>query len=380
MSDFRIDHDFLLECAQALIRAPSENPPGDETAVAQVCADFAAKAGCSVERIHTGPNRLNVIATLDSGNPGKTMLWNGHIDVVPAGDPSLWTHPPYEAVVENGVLYGRGSADMKGPIAAVLAAAKALSLKSGRLVIQMVADEEVLGPYGTNALYDQGLIQADAAIVGEPTELKIAIAERGMVWIRVRTQGVAAHGSRPDTGVSAIEKMAPIVSALRQMQWNDPHPLLGLPTLNIGTIAGGDKINIVPPWCEILIDRRTLPGETHEAIIKEVEALSGDADVEIFHSAEPCEIPAGDPLVVLAQDVLRSIGREPAIDVMTGTTDAHLILGKAKIPTIILGPGSLSVAHAANEHVGLSELQAGAETYESLIRQFLRAEVTEGHP
>lgn len=380
MSANGIDADLLLRCAQDLIRAPSENPPGDERAVAAVAERYARDAGLDVQVIETAPNRLNVIATLDSGRPGRTLAWNGHIDVVPVGDPGVWKHPPFEAVVDGDVLHGRGAADMKGPCASAIAAAAALKAAggpgAGKLVLQLVADEEVLGPHGTLALYERGLAGADAAIVGEPTDLDVAVAERGMLWVIARTAGVAAHGSRPELGVSAIEEAARVVLALRAFRNGRSHPLLGEPSLNIGTIDGGSKINIVPDACTIAIDRRTLPGETDQGILDEMHAALKEAGavatLEIVHRADPVEVDPGEEIVraaVAAHAAVR--GTDARIGAMTGATDAHVLAGKAGIPTIIFGPGSLSQAHTTTEHVAIPDLVDGARIYAKLFQDYL---------
>lgn len=381
MSEYPIDSGFLLDCARALVRADSENPPGDERAVAAEAARFAAAAGLRTEIVETAPRRCNLVATLDSGRPGPTLLWNGHLDVVPAADPEAWTYPPYEAVVDDGVLHGRGSADMKGGCAAAIAAAATLRAaggpQAGRLVLHLVADEEVLGPHGTRALYERGLVEADAAIVGEPTGLEVAVAERGMLWVIARTTGVAAHGSQPHLGRSAIEEMATVVLALRGMTWKRPHPLLGTPSLNVGIVRGGSKINIVPAACEIEIDRRTIPGETGDGVLAEmraaIAAAGASADLEIVHHADPTEVSPQEEIVARASEAHRAVrGADARVGVFAGATDAHVLVGRAKIPAIVFGPGSLSQAHAANEHVSISDLDDAAAIYARLFDAYLR--------
>lgn len=382
MSRFPIDPDFVLQVARDLIRAPSENPPGDEREAAAVAAAHATEAGLAVEIVETAPNRVNVIATLDSGRPGRTLAWNGHIDVVPVGDASGWAHPPFEAIVDDGVLHGRGAADMKGPCASAIAAASALMAaggpSAGKLVLHLVADEEVLGPHGTMALYERGLAGADAAIVGEPTDLNVAVAERGMLWIIARAGGVAAHGSRPDLGVNAIEEMARAIPVLRGLRPDRSHPLLGEPSLNFGTIEGGSKINIVADGCTLAMDRRTLPGETDDGIIDEMQAALKDAGVsvslEIVHRADPVEVDPNEEIVRRAVQAHAAVrGRDAAIGAMTGATDAHVLAGKAGIPTIIFGPGSLDQAHTSTEHVAVGDLIDGARIYAELFDAYLSA-------
>lgn len=303
-----IDTDAVVTCARELVRAPSENPPGNEAPAAAVAERWCREAGFGVERIEDAPGRTNVIATLDSRKPGPTLLFNGHLDVVPIVDQSLWEFPPFEAVVNGGVLHGRGSADMKGAIAAAVVAGHALRETgfAGRYVLHLVADEEVFGPHGTIALRDRDRIVADAAIVGEPTSLRVGVAQRGLLWTRVTTHGEAAHGSIPDRGVSAIEAMARAVLALRSMSFDRKHPLLGTPSINIGTIRGGGKINIVPAQCEMEVDERVLPGDDRDFLTAELQAeidqvvSPAKATIEVTNYADGYEISQEQPIVHLA--------------------------------------------------------------------------------
>ncbi|GAC1423924.1 MAG: M20 family metallopeptidase [Actinomycetota bacterium] len=377
-----IDEALVLECARELIQAPSENPPGDERAVAAAAERWCREAGLDTELVETAPNRVNVLATIDSGKPGRTLAWNGHLDVVPIVDENAWKHPPFDAHVENGILHGRGSADMKGGCAAAIAAAATLAQNggpaSGKLVLQLVADEEVLGPHGTQALYERGRAGADAVIIGEPTDLDVAIAERGMLWVIARTHGVAGHGSQPHLAKSAIEEMAKVVLALRGQTWDRTHPLLGTPSVNIGTVSGGSKINIVPAECHIEIDRRSLPGETPESIIQQmhqvIRAAGAQADLEIIRWAEACEIGPDEEIVRLALAEHENVRLKPGkIAPMVATTDAHVLLGMAKIPTIIFGPGALSQAHTTTEHVAVEELYDASRIYARMFASFLSA-------
>jgi acetylornithine deacetylase/succinyl-diaminopimelate desuccinylase family protein len=374
-----IDADAVLECARRLVRAPSENPPGNEAPAAEVAAFLCAEAGMEVERVEAEPGRTNVVATLDSGRPGPTLLFNGHLDVVPIVDASLWEHPPFDAVVEHGVLHGRGSCDMKGAIAAAIAAAHALRETefSGKLVLHLVADEEVFGPLGTITLRDRGLIRADAAIVGEPTSLHVGIAQRGLFWTRITAQGVAAHGSIPDRGVSAIEAMAKVVGALRAMAFDRTHPLLGHPTINVGSIRGGGKINIVPALCEIEVDERVLPGDDPEFLRAELEAEIGPqveparVSVEVINQADGYEITASQAIVQLAVDAHRAVRGDDAQCIgMMGATDAAII-NATGVPAIVFGPGSLAHAHTTHEHVEISELVDAAKMYAWMAQRFL---------
>ena len=372
-----IDADEVLSCARELVQAASENPPGNESASADVATRWCTDAGLSVERIEPAPGRVNVVATLDSGSPGPVLVFNGHMDVVPIVDESLWEHPPFDAVVDQGILHGRGSCDMKGAIGAAICAAKALRSTdfTGKFVIQCVADEEVFGPLGTITLRDQGLLMGDAAIVGEPTQLSVGIAQRGLFWTRITTHGVAAHGSIPHKGVSAIESMARLVTALRTKTFERTHSLLGSPTINVGSIRGGGKINIVPALCEIEVDERVLPGDDYDFLISELEAeikaLDIDASIEVTNYAAGYELGADLPIVRLALDAHEAVrDQSTSVAGMMGATDAA-ILNKEGVPSIVFGPGSLALAHTTREHVEVAELADAARMYAWIASRFL---------
>lgn len=379
MSDGAIDRDRIVTCAQELIREPSENPPGNESATAAVAETWCLDAGLSVERVEAAPGRTNLIATLDSGKPGRTLIFNGHLDVVPAMDPSLWRHPPYEAVIDGGFLHGRGSADMKGAIAAAIEAARALRDPgfSGRFVLQLVADEEVFGPMGTLTLRDRGLLTGDAAIVGEPTSLRVGIAQRGLFWTRVTTHGEAAHGSIPDHGLSAVEAMARVVLALRSLKFERSHPVLGTPSINVGRIQGGAKINIVPAVCEIEVDERVLPGDDRSALLGEITeiveraASPAEATIDVINYADGYDITARSEIVKLALEAHEAVrGHVTDTTGMMGATDAAILNG-AGVPAIVFGPGSLAVAHGTSENVPIAELADAAAMYLWIAGRFL---------
>jgi acetylornithine deacetylase/succinyl-diaminopimelate desuccinylase len=382
--DAAIDGDALLACARELVRAGGENPPGGERAVADAARPHLEALGCEVVEVEPAPGRVSLVGTLDSGRPGPTLAMNGHLDVVPAGPLDQWEHPPYEAVVAGGLLHGRGALDMKGAIAAALAAAGALVAGgvpwSGRLSFQLVADEETLGPLGTRALLGAGLAGADAAVVAEPTGMRLATAERGAAWYLLRTLGRAAHGSRPADGVSAIRSMSKLVLALLERRWENHHPLLGGPSLNVGVVRGGDKINMVPSWCEVEVDRRTLPSETPAQVTAELRAIVDDlaaadpsfrAEVRPIRLEPACEVEPGAPVARAAAAALAAVGLQDGPIGMSGATDARILVHDAGVPAIVLGPGDLSLAHSTAERIPVADLVTAARVYARLYAAFL---------
>jgi acetylornithine deacetylase len=360
----------------ALVATDSRNPdlvPGapGEGAVAKVLADVMRSWGFQVELQEALPGRPNVIAR--AGNKGrgdKTLLFNGHIDVVAVDG---MTHSPFSAEVRDGKLFGRGASDMKAGVAAMCAAAhRALSRGlSGELIVTAVVDEEFKSA-GTRAVVEAG-IRADAAIVTEPTRLAIMPAHRGFTWVTVTCHGRAAHGSRYDLGVDAILHAAHIMTAIDEFQQKEltlrTHPLLGHASLHAGTIAGGLGWSTYPEMCRLDIERRTLPGETGEQVAREISAVCDSVrrrlpglNVTVDHvfSQLPSDVPVDAPICSALADALRQRGEAVDVAGMSAWTDAAL-LNAAGIPAICFGPGDMTLAHANTEWAELAEVERACE-------------------
>lgn len=381
-----VEPDEAVEICRDLVRAPSPNPPGDEREVADAAAGWLDRLGLPCERVEPEPGRVSLVSTWGRGT-GKTLLFNGHYDVVPVNDPDEWPHPPFEGVVHDGHLYGRGSVDMKAGIASCLAAVSALARAgvepNGRLLLQLVADEEALGALGTKALLDAGHCEGvDEAVVGEPTDMHLVTAERGAAWFKIVTEGVSAHGSTPQLGVNAIEHMARVVPAVASMRFRKLHELLGAPTVNVGVVRGGSKVNMVPDHCEIEIDRRTIPGETRDEVIGEFEAVLDElrsehpdlqAKIADVSWAEPCESPEGTTMRDLLAESREAFEVEGSEIGYMGATDARFLIAEAGIPTVIFGPGDVRQAHTTGEHVAVGQLVDAARIYALAFARFLGA-------
>ena len=372
-----VDADEVLAVARALLAARSENPGGTEDEVATVAAGTLEGLGAVPEIVRGEAGRPSVVATIGDGD-GPTLAWNGHLDTVPAGSPDTWTADPFAGEVIDGRLIGRGACDMKGPIAAALAAATAVGRAGiegpGRVTFHLAADEELAGIHGTRVLWERGLLTQDAAIVGEPSDLAVGLAERGGAWITVTAHGTAAHGSQPDRGVNAITSMARYLLRLPEVLPDIEHPLCGRPTVNAALIAGGSAPNVVPDRCTVDIDRRLLPGEDdRDGVLAPFETLAADirrehpeVDVraEIREWTDAAEAPADTSIAdAVRSATLAERGQMPTDVGFTGITDARFYINDARIPTVIFGPGSLSVAHTANEWIAMDDLVAAARIY-----------------
>src|SRR4029453_8707127 len=381
----RVDLDEVLRFARRLITTPSENPGGTEDPVAAVAVEMPEALGGRPEIVRGEAGRPSVVARFGRGDR-PALAWNGHLDVVPAGDPSAWRHPPFGAEVVDGTLVGRGAADMKGakpsPPAAVSAIRRSGFELAGRLDLHLVADEELAGLHGTKVLNERGYLDQDAAIVGEATDLNIALAQRGGAWITATARGRAAHGSTPQLGVSAITSMARFLLRIEEVLPDIEHPLVGRPTVNAAMIQGGSAPNVVPAPCVVEIDRRIIPGETEPGKVLEpfdrlADAISTEpSEVDLSFATGPGTDAAGVPGDPAIADLCRAAvreetGRAPLDTGFTGITDARFYLNDRSIPAIILGPGSLGVAHTANESVEIAQLVAAARVYARVFTRFL---------
>lgn len=379
-----IDPDETIELLRALVRCPSANPPGGESEVAAVLADFLRAAGLEPHLREVAPERANLVATLDQGQAGPTLMFNGHLDTMPAGPG--WTANPHGAEVRDGRMFGLGAADQKSGLAAMAVAAKALrradmSLR-GRLLLTGVIDEEGHG-VGARKLVEDG-IRADWAVITEPTELGLVRAGNGQINFEVIVRGEAAHGSTPEAGRNAIDGAARLVVALQEEARRlgaRRHPLSGPTTLNVGTIQGGLVTSIVPAECRVTVDRRVIPGETVERAIAEFDAVlarrrAEDPDLRferlVVMAVPPIDVPEDAVLCqVMRRAIVAELGIDPGFAGMRGTTDAATFEA-AGIPTLIFGPGSLTkAAHRADESVSLAEVHAAARILALTAVRFL---------
>lgn len=341
----------LAELTARLVEFDSVNPAlvpggGGERAIALFVADWCSDHGFEVEVV--GEDRASVIARRRGSGGGRSLLLNGHLDTVGVAGMDA----PFEPRIEDGRLYGRGSYDMKGAVAALMLAAAEAPGLCGDIVLTAVADEE-LASVGTESVLER--VTADAALVAEPTELRVAVAHRGFVGFEIETAGVAAHGSRPDLGVDAIVKMGPILVALerldRQLQDGARHPLAGTGSVHASLIEGGQELSSFPARCVLVGERRTIPGESVDAVEQELRALAGEAAFRRIAARDPYEAAVDHPFVELAVRI--SGGQAPVGAAFW--TDAALIAA-AGIPTILLGPIGAG-AHAEEEWVDIDSLQ-----------------------
>ncbi len=353
-----------------LIALPSVNPAflpdrddlTGERRVADFLAFTADRAGLELEWQEVFPGRSNLLIRLTpaGGNVRRRILLAPHMDTVGVDGETR-----FKPVVKQGRLHGRGACDTKGSIATYLAALLELAASGPRpreteIILTALVDEEN-NQSGSRALVKRGL-EADLAIVGEPTRLKVVTAHKGDLWLRITTHGKAAHGATPHFGKNAVHAMARVVEELETRYAatlkRRTHPLLGHATVNVGFISGGKQPNIVPDRCEILIDRRTLPGESDARVFAELRALlrrlGVDAELTDTKNA-PCPAMETDPERPLVRQLLRCAAQRQPQGVHYFSDAA--VLASGGIPSVLLGPGDIAQAHTADEWVELSQLE-----------------------
>ncbi len=373
MTIVTIDRDYLFATLADLIRINSINPslvPGSagEAAIAAYVADVLRKIGLSVTAHETQPGRVSVVGTLKGSGGGKSLMLNAHMDTVGVdGMPD-----PFSAEIRDDKMYGRGSYDMKGSLAACLAAAKALvetrhaaSPLRGDLLIAAVADEE-FASLGTAEVIKHHRV--DSAIVTEPTEMDICLAHKGFVWLEVETVGRAAHGSRFGEGVDANMRMGRFLAELDKLEQNlrarAAHPLVGPPSLHAATLRGGTELSMYAASCKLGIERRTIPGETEAQVVGEVQAIvdrlsaadpTFSATVKTLLARPPSEVAGDAPIVkTLTRAATDMLVKPPAFIGVPFWMDAAL-LSAAGVDTVVMGPVGAG-AHAKEEWVDIGSL------------------------
>jgi len=362
-----------------LIAIPSFG--AQEEAVARYLVQRLSAQGIPCQITERDGQALNVVAAVGGGP--RILILNSHLDTVPPGDLSLWDSDPLRPVERDGRVYGRGAGDAKGCLAPMIVAFEMLASRGvplgTRICLQAVGAEE-RGGLGTQAEVAKGL-QAEAAIIGEATGLVPMIAHKGVLRLEVEVAGRAAHASDPEAGINAVVAMAPIIAALDALATEvrkRSEPYTGRASLVISTIAGGEALNVIPGRCRISIDRRVLPTETEaeatreigEVVRRALPAASGaQAAIRTVRFVPPARTEPGAPIVRAAERAASAIlGRRIRAAGFSATCDMTYLVNGAGIPTIILGPGGLDVAHQVNEHVALDEVARAVEVYLATIQ------------
>ena len=365
----------LIDLLDRLIRAKTVNPPGNEIEAAKIVEEEFNKLDIPYEIYEKAEGRTNIIGKIGSGSPHLMII--AHLDVVPEGEG--WSYPPFKTTIKDNKIYGRGTVDDKGPLAAALIAARAikeLDVKfDGTISIAGVADEERGSMYGVRYLLEEKLINPDYVLVAEATNGNIEIAEKGAVGTKLISRGKQAHGSMPEQGINAIVKLAKILARLDEFEFTyKPDPLLGKPTLNVGTIKGGVAVNVVPPSCEAQLDIRIVPGQNQETVkrdlenfIEKVRTEENDPEinvvVEVSRSIPPTSMSENEPIVKLLSDTINDVaGYKPRCFGIGGITVAKLFL-LSGIPAPVFSMGDEKRCHMADEYITVDELTTLAKVF-----------------
>jgi succinyl-diaminopimelate desuccinylase len=396
ISDF-VDDKEVINITQSLVRIPSvyrpNDPEGNESRAAQFVYDYLKNLGLEVYIEEVVRGRPNVIGILDSGRPGKTILFEGHTDVVTEGDRASWSYDPFGATIEGGRMFGRGTNDTKGNLSAAVAAVHAIKksrLKwNGKIILCIPCDEEGM-MIGIKHFIKRGWAKGvDGAIICEPEENQICITQKGAIRAVLRTSGKMAHGAMPLAGVNPNTRMAQIICELMALEEKEKqrvgkHQYLGwpsiTPTIILGPEKGEPQINVIPDHCMTTLDIRTVPGQNHDQLRDEIEDIftnlgSKDRDfkatVEIIESRPSTETNLDDPIVKASVESYRTVvGKEPVYNGVPGATDGTF-LHLAGIPIVTTGAGDRHVPHQINEYIDLAELVEASRIYAETALIFL---------
>lgn len=366
----------LVALTRKLISFNTINPPGQERECAQYIAEILEEAGFRVSLFEFEDTRASLVAR--SGNEDVLPIcFTGHIDTVPLGE-AQWNVDPFKGEADGDKIYGRGSADMKGGVAAIIIAAVSFlkTAKNNAPITLVITAGEETGSQGAKHLagMNNALGQAGALVVAEPTSNYPLVAHKGALWLEVQTKGITAHGSMPDQGVNAIYLAGDVLKKLRNIEFTaSAHPLLGKPTLNVGTISGGLNINSVPDRTTIGIDIRTIPSQTNEKIFSWLKSCLGE-DVEVKRIVDLGSV-ATDPELEWVQQVFDAtgafLGERPEPRGINYFTDASVLTpAYGDVPTVILGPGEAQMAHKTDEYCCISKIEESFGIYTELLRKW----------
>jgi succinyl-diaminopimelate desuccinylase len=371
-----VNKNRLIKTIQKLISLDSQNPPGDEREIAGFVSKYLKDLGLKV-KIYTFSNRrVNILATLEGKKRRNSLLLTPHLDTVPAG--TSWKTPALKAKIIGNRIYGLGATDCKGNLASALEAISAIVEDEVKLDYDLIfaatADEESGSAFGLIPLLERKLLAADAAVVLDADDFEIVITQKGLMHLSVRVGGKKAHGAYPWLGVNAIDLAAKIIVDLKsQHQHFSKNKYLRAPTINVGTIKGGDKVNVVSDWCEFELDFRFLPGSSEKEILrilrKTITKYTRNYKIRIQGIQNPYFIDPGHPLVSSLVSAMKSLKIKPRISGSEGAT-VITFFKAMNIPAIATGFGTEGCAHIADEYADLNNLYNGARVLVVFLKKY----------
>jgi succinyl-diaminopimelate desuccinylase len=393
----RIDREELVRLTRELVRIPSVYCPGDpegnEERVARFLADYLEREGFEVHTEEVAPGRPNVWAVWKGERPGKTLLFEAHTDVVTEGRAEDWSHPPFGAERVGDRIYGRGACDTKGNLAAAVMAVRAIKDSGvpfpGNVILCHPVDEEGM-MVGIKAFIERGHAEGvEGAIICEPEENQLCVKQKGALRVEVTVRGKMAHGAMPGSGVNPLTRAARFVVAVEElekeeMQRHGENPFLGSPSLTptilMGPDCGEPQINVIPASAYVALDIRTIPGQSHEELVKRLEKCLSklrsedptfDAELEVIEERPWTETPMDDPLVRSMAAAYRELtGEEPRYNGVPGTTDGTFLNTWASIPIVTTGAGDREIPHHKDEWVSVDELFTTCRLYAATAMLF----------
>ena len=386
------DDGELEDIIKDLVQIETENPPGNERLCSEYIIDWFEERNIDAELIEK-PYSDRPQVGVRIGNESPTIVLNGHIDVVPAGDIEQWDHDPYSAAVEDGKLYGRGSVDMKTGVAVGMLTTASLAdeIRSGdvdgSIVFQAAIGEETAEP-GTKTLLEEGY-DGDYGVVLEPTEMRTATSEKGLAWYEITVSGDPSHASRPDQGTNAIQSAQPVLDALNDYDTEvrtREDDLVGQAYSTVTMFEAGTKENVVPEQATITIDRRFLPSEDIENIDDEISnllsevAATNDIGVswERIRTYESAAIEENSPLAEVFRRHSAETGDAPTDSWgINASTDVRNLVNDANIEAITWGPGDISQAHTYDEHIELSDAMIAFDVLSGAAREILNGAIND---
>ncbi|RWR08617.1 M20 family metallopeptidase [Siminovitchia fortis] len=393
-----VDDQEVIHLTQALVRIPSvyrpQDPQANESKAAQFVYDYLKEMGLEVYIEEVVKGRPNVIGILDSGRPGKTILFEGHTDVVTEGDRDSWSYDPFGAVIEGNRMYGRGTNDTKGNLSAAIAAVHAIKRSNikwkGKIILCVPCDEEGM-MIGIKHFIKRGWANGvDGAIICEPEENQICITQKGAMRAVIHTYGKMAHGAMPLAGINPNTRMAQVICKLMELEKREKervgeHKYLGWPSITPTVILGPEKgepqINVIPDHCYSTLDIRTVPGQDHDQLRADIENILAElaskdedfmAEIEVIESRPWTETDLDDPIVKASVQSYRTVtGKEPIFNGVPGATDGTF-LHLAGIPIVTTGAGDRHIPHQIDEYIELDELIEASRIYAQTAMLFLK--------
>lgn len=392
-----IDTDLLVRWTQELVRFDTVPRPGREHVETEAARWIEARCqemGLETHFQWAAPGRPNVIALLPGSEGKRRLMFEGHTDVVTEGDREAWTHDPFGGDIVEGRIYGRGACDMKGGLAAAMIAIKALvdagiRLK-GDILLGALADEEGL-MLGVKDFVRRGWAKdVTAAIICEPEDNRLCIAQKGVMWVNVTARGKMAHGAMPYTGVNPITYMARFLCAVYEMEHAyeeqyGRHEFLGVPSLSPTRVHAPlhehGTNNVIPNTCHATLDIRLIPGQDPDTVLADLRGLANDLarederarfDFEVIDARPPTDTPRDAPIVqALASATRDALGREPEYGGVPGTTDGTILFTQAGVPIVTCGPGNTYIPHHVDEYVDIEQLVEAAKIYVVAAMRYL---------